>query len=390
MIMPHSFVFSLFVVFGGAAIISTLALLTRQSLLVAYMILGLLLGPYGFHWINNSEVVRRIGETGIIFLLFLLGLDLPPQKLQHMFKKISWVGIVSSFVFFALGFFLAKLFGYTQIESYVIGSAMMFSSTIIGIKLLPTSVLHHQHTGELMVSVLLFQDIVAIIILTILHTAVLQDAVAKEMIFVLIAFPCMLVFAFYFERYVLMGLLRRFNRIKEYLFLIAIAWCFSMAELARVLHLSIEMGAFVAGVSLATSPIAIYIAESLKPVRDFFLVLFFFSVGASIDLRYFMSIALAAIVITIVFTVLKPIVYRFLLTGVSEQKSVAWETGVRLGQNSEFSLIIAYIAFDEHLIGAGASTLIQAVATLTFIISSYFVVLKYPTPVALNDRLRRD
>ena len=388
--VAHSFVFSLFIVFTGAAIVATLALLTRQSLIVAYMLLGLFLGPFGLRWINDAEVVRRIGETGIIFLLFLLGLDLSPQKLQHMFKKISMVGVVSSVTFFACGFVLSQLFGYTIVESAVIGSAMMFSSTIIGIKLLPTTVLHHQHTGELMVSVLLFQDIVAIFILAVLHTAVMHQQMWKEILFLLIAFPGLLLFVFLFQRYVLMKLLKRFNRIKEYLFLLAIAWCLSMAELARVLHLSVEMGAFVAGVSLASSPISIYIAESLKPVRDFFLVLFFFSVGASIAIRDFSNVIFCALVMTAIFTVLKPLVYGYLLTWVSEQKSVAWETAMRLGQNSEFSLIIAYTAFQEKIIGLNANTVIQSVAMLTFIISSYWVVLKYPTPVAMNDRLRRD
>ena len=334
--------------------------------------------------------MRRIGETGIIFLLFLLGLDLSPQKLQHMFKKISMVGVVSSVVFFACGFMLSQLFGYTIVESAVIGSAMMFSSTIIGIKLLPATVLHHQHTGELMVSVLLFQDIVAIFILAVLHTTVMHQQMWKEILFLLIAFPGLLLFVFLFQRYVLTKLLKRFNRIKEYLFLLAIAWCLSMAELARVLHLSVEMGAFVAGVSLASSPIAIYIAESLKPVRDFFLVLFFFSVGASIAISDFSNVIFCALVMTVIFTVLKPLIYGYLLTWVSEQKSVAWETAMRLGQNSEFSLIIAYTAFQEKIIGLNANTVIQSVAMLTFIISSYWVVLKYPTPVAMNDRLRRD
>lgn len=388
--VSHSFVFSLFIVFSGAAIAATVALMTRQSLIVAYMLLGLMLGPFGLQWINDAEVVRRIGEVGIIFLLFLLGLDLSPQKLQHMFKKISMVGAISSVVFFVSGFVLSKAFGYTNVEAAVIGSAMMFSSTIIGIKLLPTTVLHHQHIGELMISVLLFQDIVAIFILAVLRTAGLHEDLTKEVLFLLIAFPGLLVFVFLFQRYVLMGLLKRFNRIKEYLFLLAIAWCLSMAELARVLHLSVEMGAFVAGVSLASSPIAIYIAESLKPVRDFFLVLFFFSVGASIAIRDFSKVIFFALLMTIVFSILKPIIYRYLFTWVSEQKSVAWETAMRLGQNSEFSLIIAYTAFSEQLIGLNASTVIQSVAMLTFIISSYCVVLKYPTPVALNDRLRRD
>lgn len=386
----HTFIFSMFIIFTGAAVLSTLALQTRQSLLVAYMLLGLILGPYGLHLVANSEVVRRTGEIGIIFLLFLLGLDLQPQKLLLTFKKISLVGVASSLVFFSAGYVFAKLLGYSSTACFVSGAAVMFSSTIVGIKLLPTTVLHHQHVGELMISVLLLQDIIAILLLTVLHAVALEGQVGQELVFVVLAFPGLIIFAFLFERYLLMRLLRRFNRIKEYLFLVAIAWCLSMSELARVLHLSIEMGAFVAGISLATSPIAIYIAESLKPVRDFFLVLFFFSLGASFDVSGISQLILPAALFAVFITILKPVVYRYLFGWVGETKQVAWEVGMRLGQNSEFSLVIAYTALQEQLISTGVNTMIQAVTMLTFIISSYCVVMKYPTPVALNDRLRRD
>lgn len=388
--MTHNFVYSLFLIFSGAALISTAALYTRQSLLVAYMLLGLLLGPYGFKLVNNALVVQRIGEVGIIFLLFLLGLELQPQKFLHTFKKVSLAGVVSAILFFIVGFVIAHLFGFTMVESIVIGLAMIFSSTIIGIKLLPTTALHHQHIGELMIGVLLFQDILAILILMALHAVALDHDLSKQVVLALFAFPSLILFAFLFERYILMLLLKKFNRIKEYLFLVAIAWCLSMAEFAHVLKLSAEMGAFIAGVSLATSPIAVYIAESLKPVRDFFLVLFFFSVGASFNTHGIMTIAIPAVLIAAVLTVLKPVVYHWLFRCVKEPKSVSWQAGTRLGQNSEFSLIIAFAAFRDGMIQVNANTLIQAIAMLTFIISSYIVVMKYPTPVALSDRLRQD
>ncbi len=386
----HTFTFSLFAIFTGAAVLSTVALVTRQSLLVAYMLLGLLLGPFGLHWVESGPLVRRTGEIGIIFLLFLLGLDLQPQKLLHTFKKISLIGVVSSAIFFCIGFIFGKLIGYAPMACFVTGIAVMFSSTIVGIKLLPTTVLHHQHTGELMISVLLLQDIIAILLLTVLRSLQLNASMGHEFIFVTLAFPGLIAFAFLFERYVLIRLISRFNRIKEYLFLVAIAWCLSMAELARVLHLSVEMGAFIAGVSVATSPIAIYIAESLKPIRDFFLVLFFFSVGASFDLAEIKTLLIPAFILAFVVVLVKPLVYRYLFTWLGETKQVAWEVGARLGQNSEFSLVIAYTALQEQLVHSGVNTMIQAVTMLTFIVSSYYVVLRYPTPVALNDRLRRD
>lgn len=244
--------------------LSSLALLTRQSMIVAYMILGLMLGPYGFGLVSATYVVKNIGEMGIIFLLFLLGLDLQPQKLVHTFRKISLVGIVSSVIFFSIGYLIGYLLGYTHIESFVFGVSLMFSSTIIGIKLLPTSVLHHQHTGEMMISVLLLQDILAILILTLLHAMALASPLSQELIYVIVAFPGFIIFAYLFEHFCLMPLLIKFSRIKEYIFLLSIAWCLSMSELAELLKLSAEMGAFIAGVSIAISPISIYIARPYR------------------------------------------------------------------------------------------------------------------------------
>ncbi len=385
----NSILFSIFVIFSGAALLSTVALYTRQSLLVAYMLIGLLLGPWGLKLIANASVVREIGDVGILFLMFLLGLNLQPQNLLHMFKKTTWIAVVSSVVFALIGFIVAYLFHFSLIESWIIGGAMMFSSTIIGLKLLPTTILHHQHTGEIMISILLMQDLIAIIFLLIIHASTgglrLIDIGA-----LLLSLPALIFFAFLFERWILIKLFSRFDRVREYMFLLAIAWCLGISELANLIGLSREIGAFIAGVSIASSPIALYIAESLKPIRDFFLVMFFFAVGASFNLQFFPAVAFPSIILGVALLIFKPITFNLLLRSVKETRHLAWEVGVRLGQSSEFSLLIAYMAASSALINAAASNLIQAATMITFIASSYIVVLKFPTPVAINDKLRRD
>ena len=166
---PNHILFSLFLIFTGAAVVSTMVLMTRQSLLVAYIVLGILLGPFGFKLIPDRELARQIGEIGIIFLLFLLGVELNPRDLWQMFRKISGIAITSSAVFFVVGAAIAYIFGFTHEECIIIGAAMMFSSTIIGLKLLPASMLQHQRVGEIMVGILLFQDLIAIITMLIVH-----------------------------------------------------------------------------------------------------------------------------------------------------------------------------------------------------------------------------
>ncbi|MGB0468160.1 MAG: cation:proton antiporter [Pontibacterium sp.] len=386
----HNLVFSFFLIFTGAAVLASAALYTRQPLLVAYIVLGAMLGPYGFQYVSDTQLLSEISHIGIIFLLFLLGLDMQPGHLIQMLRKATLVALVSSVVFLSIGYGVGIIFGYTQTEAAIIGAALMFSSTIIGIKLLPTTVLHHRHTGELVVGLLLLQDIIAIMVLLFLYGGDTENSSAFTYLKTLAALPILIFSAFVFVKYILLKLIQKFDRFHEYIFLLAIGWCLGLAEVAQMSGLSAEIGAFVAGVSIATSPIAQYIATSLKPLRDFFLILFFFSIGASFNLALIGDILVPALILAILVIGLKPVVFRFLLNRISESKTLAWEVGFRLGQISEFSLLIAYIATSSALIGQEASHVIQATAILTFLLSTYVVIFNFPSPIAVSDKLRRD
>jgi Kef-type K+ transport system membrane component KefB len=385
----HGIAHVIFLIFTGTAILSTAALFTRQSLLVAYIVVGALLGPFGFKLVSNSEVIKQAGDIGIVFLLFLLGLHLQPQNLFHSLRKMSLITLVSSLVFFGMGFLTCYMFGYTLVESMVIGIAVIFSSTIIGLKLLPTTILHHQHTGELVISILLLQDILAIAAILIMQ--LFGDSSATTNLWLIaIAFPILLTVAYLFQTYVLSWLLSRFDKIHEYIFIVSIGWCLFMAEFSHYFGLSEEIGAFIAGVSLASNPIAFYIAESLKPLRDFFLVLFFFSIGASFNFDYFGQVFASACVLALFILLLKPMIFSWLLQRSGEIKTVSWEIGVRLGQMSEFSLLIIYMAQGTHLLSPPDAYMAQAAVIITFIVSCYWTVMRYPTPLASTDKLRRD
>lgn len=386
----QSIVFSLFLIFTGAAVLATLALYARQALPVAYIVLGVLIGPFGLEMVTDPEAVRQMAEVGIMFLLFLLGLDLAPTELLHGLKEATLVTLGTSLVFALLGAGVAWGFGFSPPESLLVGAAMMFSSTIIGLKLLPTTTLHHQHKGRLVTSILLLQDLIAIAILLFIQGFAGEGAVLTRFGLLLIGLPALLGFAFLFSRYVLINLIHKFDKIREYIFLTAIGWCLGVSELGVFLGLSHEIGAFIAGVALATSPIALYIADSLKPLRDFFLVLFFVSLGAGFDLGVLPEVLAPALVLGGLMMLVKPWAFSWFLQRAGETPKLAFEVGVRLGQVSEFSLLIAVLALTSGLVGREASYLIQAATLLTFVASTYFVVLTYPTPVAVSDRLRRD
>ncbi|MBT8116001.1 MAG: cation:proton antiporter [Arenicella sp.] len=382
--------FSLFLIFVGAAVFATLALFARQSLIIGYIVLGVVLGPWGLRWVTDTQLIQDISNVGIIFLLFLLGLNLSPRKLLDLLRQTTIVTLFSSAIFAAIGWAIATLAGFDFANALIIGVACMFSSTIIGLKLLPTTVLHHRHTGEVIISVLLLQDLIAIVVLLSFKAVSTELNTAIELAKLVVLLPALVGGAWLLKHQVLLKLFFKFDKIQEYVFLLALAWCMGIAQLAHSIGFSYETGAFIAGITIATSPIALFIAESLKPLRDFFLVLFFFTVGAGLNISQMGNIWVPAILLGGLMLVIKPVVFRFALRKQSESNKLAWETGFRLGQMSEFSLLIVFVALQSALIEPATAYFVQLATVVTFIGSSYSIVLRYPTPVAVSDRLRRD
>ena len=385
-----SIVYILFLVFCGAALLATLALTIRQSLIIAYIGLGIVIGPWGLHLISDVNLIQNIANVGIIFLLFLLGLNLHPQELIRLAGKTTIITGISSLALLVLGYGYSLAFGYTNTEALIVGAALMFSSTIIGLKLIPTTVLHHQHTGEVIISILLLQDIIAIFLLLLLEGSASSDFGWYAMSKPLLAFPLLVLACYLLERYVLSRLIARFDRIQEYIFLLAVGWCLGVAEVAEQFGLSYEIGAFIAGVSIARSPIALFIAENLRPLRDFFLIIFFVALGANFNLGVLPAIWLEALGLSLIAIAVKPVLYRFMLRLNQEGPAQSTEIAMRLGQMSEFSLLIAVMAIEVTIIRPEVSYLIQIATLASFVFSSYYVVARYPTPIAISDKLRRD
>jgi Kef-type K+ transport system membrane component KefB len=255
---------------------------------------------------------------------------------------------------------------------------------------LPTSSLHHQRLGEIIVAILLLQDIIAIAVILFIQGFAGSTNPALDVAVLLLLAPLLFLFAFVFCRYVLMALMERFDQIQEYVFLVAIGWCLTIAVLAHAVGLSYEIGAFIAGVSIATSPISRFIATTLKPLRDFFLVVFFFALGAGFNMSLLPQIIWPALTLAVLLMLVKPFMFHLMFRRAGEKPEVSREIGIRLGQVSEFSLLVAIVGLQSGLMTEEASYLVQATTILTFIASTYWIVLKLPSPIALSDDLRRD
>lgn len=372
--------FTLALIFSGAALLATFALLARQSLVVAYILMGFVLGPWGLSWVGEPMMLQKISNIGIVFLLFLLGLNLTPQKLVPMLRDAARITFFSSLAFFSLSFLIAFAFGFRFAESCLIGICMTFSSTILGLKLLPSSELYRERPGEIIISVLLLQDIAAIAVLLGLEGLNKGEIPIEDMALLMLALPGTVVAAFLMQRYLIDPLVTRFDSISEYVFLMALGWCLGLAALAEQIGLSAEVGAFIAGVAMASSPTSRYISRRLRPLRDFFLILFFFSIGASLNLNELPDIWLPSLCIAVSLLIAKPWVFRLLLDAGGEKSAVSNEVGLRLGQASEFALLVSVLAIESQFLTDRGLYVIQFTTVLTFVVSSYVISRKLPTP----------
>lgn len=371
-----------------STILGWLSLLTRQPIIISYIVAGVLLGPWGLKLVTKIEFINEASNIGITLLLFLAGLSLHPRRLLELFSKTFPLTLLTSGIFALVTGGILYTFGASILESVITGVAMMFSSTILVVKLMPTITLHQKHMGAVAIAVLIMQDIFAVLAIAFINGGS-SSSVVGWITSILIG-VLLTVVAILAERYIIRKIIMQVQRYNELLNMVALAWCFSLALLSEYIGMSHEIGAFIAGVALASGPLSNYLAENLKFFRDFFLVLFFFTLGAKMDFALMQTIVWPTVLLSAVLLVLKPLVYRVAFKLTNETPKFSREMGFRLGQNSEFSLIIAVLAAEKGLISAADSQLIQLVAIVTMTASSYLLVFLFPTPLGTSKPLKID
>ena len=386
----EGFIFDLSIVLVGVAILSYFAVLLKQPIIVAYILCGVLIGPWGIGVIKDVKFIEMISHLGVTLLLFLAGLCLHPQKLLGLFKETSLATFTNCVVSFTIGFLAAFFLKFNFMDSLCIGLALMFSSTILCIKLLPTTRLHQERMGAVCISVLILQDLLAIAVLVFIRGLSAPGNIFFNFGLLAAKLVLFLGILVLLEQFVLRKIMMKVERLHEALFILGLAWCFGIATISNQMGLFYETGAFFAGVILARHPISFFISEKLKPLRDFFLVLFFFALGAKLDLLVIKGMIIPSLLLAGAFLLIKPLIFKQMFKFAGEKPPFAKEAGIRLGQLSEFSLLIAILAFELGHITNRASQLIQLVTIITFIVSSYIVVLTHQTPIGVNKKLIRD
>jgi Kef-type K+ transport system membrane component KefB len=340
---------------------------------VAYILAGILLGPV---WgvVGVTEDVELISEAGIALLLFLVGLELSIDTARQVGRAAVLAGGGQAVFTAAGGFLLARLMGFATMEATFLALAVTFSSTVVAVKLLERRGELASVHGRVTVAILLVQDLIAVIVLTLLAGA--ETAGRAPVARLASAFAGMAgltVAGLLLARRVLPRFLHWLSRTQEGLFVWSLAWCFLFIVAAAVLGLSVEIGAFVAGVSLAQLPWNHELRRRVQPLASFFVAIFFVSIGVHMEPGAAGGYTGAIIVLALFVLLVKPFVLLLLLPRLGYGRRTAFLSAVTLGQVSEFSLIIAALAERAGLISAGVLSLIGVLALITIGVSAFAI-----------------
>jgi len=360
-----------------AGVIALIAHFLRQPLIIAYIITGLLVGPGLLGIAESHEVFDALSEIGIAFLLFLVGLHLNWRNIKDVGKIAVMAGLGQIIFTAAAGWGIAYWLGYDHITSAIIGMAFAFSSTIIIVKVLSDKEDLDRFYGRISVGILIVQDIVSMILL--LGLAAMRSdtngGITAIIGLSLVKMAVVLIVLWFLARFVLPHVFRYAAHSQELLFLVALSWCFVLASGLTFFGFGIEAGALLAGISLASSGFQREIETKIRPLRDFFLVIFFIVLGTQLTVEGLQESWLSSLILSLFVLIGNPLIIMIVLRLFGYHPRTGFLVGVSLAQVSEFSFILLASAIATGLIAPSVLPMATAVAIITIAISSYF--LKY-------------
>lgn len=355
------------------AAISLVMKLLRQPLILGYILAGLLVGPSVFGLIHSVETFEAFSTLGIALLLFIIGLGMNVSELRKLGKVVIIISTASLLTISLTGFATSSVLGFSKAESLIMGLALFFSSTIIIVKLLSDKKEQNRLHGQIAIGVILVEDIIATFALLFL-VAGKDGGLAVGDVGVLLAKGLLLMFGLILcSTKILPKFSRYIASSQELLFLFAIGWGFGIATLFEIAGFSIEVGALFGGVALASSPYAQEIGARLKPLRDFFIVLFFIALGESMNVSNLSAAILPAIILSLIVIILKPLTVISTMGLLGYAKRVSFKTGINLTQISEFSIVMVVLAASSGIVGENISAVITLVAIITIAVSAYLM-----------------
>jgi Kef-type K+ transport system membrane component KefB len=364
---------------GVVTVMGALAIMLKQPLIVAFIAAGILLGPSGLSWVTATEPIELLAEMGIALLLFVVGLKLDLQIIRTLGPVALATGLGQVLFTSVFGFLIALAMGMSSVAALYVGVALTFSSTIIIVKLLSDKKEIDALHGRIAVGFLIVQDIVVVLVMIGLTafgagTASESSQFALEMVYVFLKGIAMLIAVAVLMRYVIPSVTRHLARSTELLVLFAISWAVVLAELGTMLGFSKEVGAFLAGISLASTPFREVIGARLVSLRDFLLLFFFIELGSNLDLSTLGAQIGAASIFSAFVLIGNPLIVMVIMGFMGYRKRTGFLAGLTVAQISEFSLILAALGLSMGHLQAETVGLITLVGLITISASTYMIL----------------
>lgn len=373
----NSLFLQLAVVLGLSATLGYIIRSLRLPLLVAYLLAGLLLSLFQIFDIRASEALTFLPEIGIALVLFFVGMELDMKEIKHLGKPIVASSLGQIILSTLAGFLIAQTLGFPQTESLFLGAGLAFSSTIVVIKLLLEKKDLSSLYGKLSLGILLLEDLVAVLLLMVMTVGSsflnLGMQTSMPLLTLLIKGIILLVLALILARYVLERVFAAVAKSAELLFLSAVAWCFIFVAISLALGFSVVIGAFLAGIALANSPFHYEIQGKVKPLRDFFVTLFFVYLGSQVVFQQLNSVLPLIAIFVAYVLIVKPMIFLLILGAFGFRKHTIFQTALNLSQVSEFSLIVMVVGFKLSLVSEAALTAMALTGVISIIASSIMI-----------------
>jgi Kef-type K+ transport system membrane component KefB len=361
-----------------SAIVTILARVIRQPPIIAYLISGIIVGPLLFNLVGSAngsaEFLQTISRFGVAFLLFIVGLSLDFRLLKEIGKISAITGTIQVAIVSFLGFLISMFFGFDKISATYIGVALAFSSTVVVVKILSDKKEIDTLHGRIALGILIIQDIlasIALMIIPLLTTITNYGSTLTIIREILIAIG-FIIFIFIISKFVFTKFMNYLAKSQETLFLFGIAWALAIATVFYKLGFSMEIGALIGGMSLASSKYALELEGKMKPLRDFFIVLFFVFFGSQLTSINLVLIK-QALILSLFVMLIKPMIVMYTLKILGYTKKTNFLTSVSLAQVSEFSLILIMLGFSFGVLSQQIMNLAVLIALITIGTSTYVI-----------------
>jgi Kef-type K+ transport system membrane component KefB len=361
-------------VFVIVAIVSILMRIIRQPLIIGYILSGIIASPLALGIVSANSTFETFSHIGIAFLLFLVGLHMNPKFIKDV-GSISFVTGLGQVVFtFIGGFFLAKMFGFGNLTSAYISIALTFSSTIIVMKLLSDKNDLGSLYGRISIGFLLVQDLVVVLLLMVISSVQGGGTFYEIVISSLLKGVGLLFLSFVVSHYMLPYLDAFIARSQEFLFIFSLGWCFAWAIMFEFFGFSIEIGALIAGITLSMSPMHYQVTARVKPLRDFFIVLFFVFLGTQMEFTYVGNFIIPIILFSIFVLIGNPLIVMMIMSLMGYSKKNSFLVSTSIAQISEFSFILVALGISAGHLDNDILSIITMVGLITMAGSTYFMM----------------